>query len=107
MTIQKIFLSLITVCCINSYVPSAYTKTTREVVTVSEKKHILPEHVKGLDTYNHPVDYFVPESYILRFKDRNGFFTVSEEVYNNTNLGDKFTTEDNQLYYCRREDECY
>ena len=79
----------------------------REVVKVSQKKHIKAEHIKGLDTYDNPINYHVKEQFILMFEDRNGFFVVSRKVFNNTKVGDMFVTEKNELYYCRRSDGCY
>lgn len=83
------------------------SQSIREVVELSQKKHIKPEHIKGLDTYDNPIDYYVKEEFIFRFKDRNGFFTVSKKVFDSAKVGNKFVVENDELYYCRRTDGCY
>jgi|NOAtaT_7_FD_contig_21_13017731_length_772_multi_5_in_0_out_0_2 hypothetical protein len=109
-TIQKWIYSLLFALSLNVYAfPALSTnvREVREVIEVSQKKHIQAEHIKGFDTYDHPIDYHIEEQYILRFKDRNGFFVVPKRVYDKTEVGDMFTTEDDQLYYCRYIDNCY
>ena len=83
-----------------------YGQEIRQVVTVSSKKHIQAEHVVGLDTYNKPVDFFIKEKYILRFKDMAGHFVITKELYENTTVGRKFVVFDNNLYFCQDIDPC-
>ena len=105
--IQRWIYSLLFAVSLNVYALPVLSSNPREVIKVSEKKHIQAEHIKGFDTYDHPIDYKVEEQFILRFKNRNGFFTVPKYVYDTTEVGDMFTTEDEQLYYCTPVDNCY
>jgi hypothetical protein len=100
MKLNYLILNVLTVFTIDSYINPAHSQTPKEVIQVSQKKYIKPEHIKGLDTYNKPVDYYRKEEYILRFKDRNGYYNVSKELYNETWLGRYFTTENNLLFFC-------
>lgn len=105
--IHKWIYSLLFALSLNVYVLPVLSSNPREVIEVSEKKYIQAEHIKGFDTYDHPIDYKIEEQYILRFKNRNGFFIVPKSVFDSTEIGDVFTTENEELYYCRLVDNCY
>ena len=107
MKAKKWIYSLLIALTLNVYTLPVLSNNIRKVIQVSEKKHIKAEHIKGVDTYDNPIDFKIPEQYILRFKDRNGFFTVPKSVYIKTKIGDMFTTENEKLYYCRDIDNCY
>lgn len=103
MVINKIsdsIFALLTVLVLDITIQPAYSITSRDVVIVSEKKYISPGYIEGLDTYDRPFSYYRKEEYILRFKDRNGYFNVNKELFNSTWLGRKFTTEKDVLYFC-------
>lgn len=99
--LNNVLVSLITVFMLDAYAQPVYSNTGRKVVVVTEKKYISPEHIKGLDTYDHTVDYFRKEEYILKFQGVYGYFNVNKQLFKDSWLGREFTIEDNQLYYCR------
>ena len=97
----KILFSLMVVLAVDVYTEPVYSTTDRDVVTVSDMKYISPEHIVGLDTYDKPVNYYREEEYILRFKGRNGYFTINKQLFIGSWIGRQFTVKDNSLYFCR------
>ena len=100
---KKLFSSLVLTFGILTYSDFAYAE--RIVIQLESKKYIPSKHYEGIDTYDKYFNYTIEEKYILQFNN-NRYFLVPKYIFNNANIGEFFTTENNELFYCREEDEC-
>lgn len=98
---NKLVFSVVTLFTLDLGVQPVYSIRGRDIVTVSNKRHIKAEHVVGLDTYNNPVNYYRREEYILIFKEMNGYFNINKELFKDSWIGREFTVENNRLFFCR------